>query len=61
LPNWLHRKLGEKDVVQGLGRPFLRGRNCPKEKKSRNIGIFCRFEITENKKIKGKTETKKDK
>jgi hypothetical protein len=41
LPNWLHRKIGRKNVIQGVGRPFLGGRNCPPKKKNRNIGFFA--------------------
>jgi hypothetical protein len=59
LPNWLHRKIGKKNVIQGLGHPFFRGEKLP-QKKNPKYRDFCQFEITEKREIKGKKKIKKN-
>jgi hypothetical protein len=54
LPNWLHRKIGRKNVIQGVGHPFSRGKKLPPKKKNRNIGFFADLKSSKNERSREK-------
>ncbi len=51
--NWLHRKIGRKNVIQGVGRPF-RWENLPPRKKNRNIGFFADLKLSKSERSREK-------
>jgi hypothetical protein len=60
LPNWLHRKIGKKNVIQGLGCPFSRGKKLPqKKKKIRNIGIFANLKSSKSERSREKPKPRR--
>jgi hypothetical protein len=60
LPNWLHRKIGKKNVIQGLGHLFSRGKKLPPKKiKNWNLGIFVDLKSSKSERLREKPKPRR--